>query len=89
MRNDIWYPTYGMRKTSVYLSDQEAEQLRQLSVRDGRPQAELIREGVRHVIAENDAGRREYRSLGRGRGGGRPYEPWRADDLHDRVMGER
>jgi len=78
-----------MRKTSVYLSDQEAEQLRQLAIRDGRPQAELIREGVRHVIAEAGADRRRYRSLGKGHGGGQPYEPWRADDLHDRVMGER
>jgi hypothetical protein len=75
-----------MRKTSVYLSDQEAEQLRLLSLRDGRPQAELIREGVRHVIAEADPARRQYRSLGRGRGGGRPYEPWLADDLYERKM---
>ncbi len=75
-----------MRKTSVYLTDDEAEQLRLLSIRDGRPQAELIREGVRHVIAESDAGR-QYRSLGKGRGGGRPYEPWDPDDLHDKTMG--
>jgi len=42
-----------MRKTSVYLTDDEAEGLRRLAVREGRPQAELIREGVRKVIAEN------------------------------------
>ena len=78
-----------MRKTSVYLTDQEAEQLKQLSLRDGRPQAELIREGVRRVIAESDPARRQYRSLGLGRGGGRPYEPWKADDLHDKAMGRR
>ena len=24
----VWYPTYGMRKTSVYLTDDEAEGLR-------------------------------------------------------------
>src|SRR3989304_1369166 len=41
-----------MRKTSVYLTDDEAEGLRRLAVREGRPQAELIREGVRKVIAE-------------------------------------
>jgi len=70
-----------MRKTSVYLSDQEAEQLRLLSIRDGRPQAELIREGVRRIIAESDAARRRYRSLGKGRGGGRPYERWQAAEV--------
>ena len=78
-----------MRKTSVYLTDQEAEQLRQLSIRDGRPQAELIREGVRHVIAEAGAERRQYRSLGKGKGGGRPYEPWESKELYERLMGKR
>lgn len=77
-----------MRKTSVYLSDEEAEQLRLLSRRDGRPQAELIREGVRHVIAEGDPAGRQYRSLGKGRGGGRAYEPWRSDHLYGRKMAE-
>lgn len=78
-----------MRKTSVYLTDQEAEQLRELAIRDGRPQAELIREGVRRVIAEAGTARRQYRSLGKGRGGGQPYEPWRAQELYERSMGKR
>ena len=78
-----------MRKTSVYLTDQEAEQLRQLSIRDGRAQAELIREGVRRVIAEAGAARRQYRSLGKGKGGGRPYEPWGSKELYERSMGKR
>lgn len=86
---EIGYPTYIMRKTSVYLSDQEAEQLRLVSVRDGRSQAELIREGVRHVIAEAEPARRQYRSLGKGRGTGRPYEPWSAKELYEKSMGER
>jgi len=77
-----------MRKTSVYLSDREAEQLRLLSIRDGRPQAELIREGVRHVISESDSSRRRYRSLGKGRGGGKPYEPWPAAEVYKKSMGE-
>lgn len=78
-----------MRKTSVYLSEREAEQLRLLSLRDGRPQAELIREGVRRVIAEADPARRRYRSLGRGRGGGEPYAPWPPGEVYDKSMGER
>jgi hypothetical protein len=78
-----------MRKTSVYLTDEEAELLRQVSIQDGRSQAELIRAGVRHVIAESDAERRRYRSLGLGRGGGATYEPWSPDELYRRTMGGR
>jgi len=32
-----------MRKTSVYLSDDDTERLRQLAQREGRSQAEIIR----------------------------------------------
>jgi hypothetical protein len=78
-----------MRKTSVYLTDDEAEGLRRVAVREGRPQAELIRAGVRRVIAEAESEPRDFRSLGKGRGGGRAYEPWPAPDLHDKVMGRR
>jgi hypothetical protein len=78
-----------MRKTSVYLTDDEAEGLRRLAVREGRPQAELIREGVRRVIADAEAEPRTFRSLGRGRGGGRPYERWSPAEVHDKVMGDR
>ena len=77
-----------MRKTSVYLTEDEADGLRRLSVREGRPQAELIREGVRKVIADIEARPRRFRSLGAGRGGGRAGPAtWRSDDLYRRVMG--
>ena len=78
-----------MRKTSVYLTEDEAEALRRASVRMGRPQAELIREGVRQVIAEANVARRQFRSLGAGHGGGAPYERWRAGDLYEKATGER
>jgi hypothetical protein len=78
-----------MRKTSVYLTDDEAEGLRQLAIREGRPQAELIRAGIRRVIDEAATRPRAFRSLGAGRGGGVPYERWSSSDLHDKVMGER
>lgn len=84
----IWYPTYGMRKTSVYLSDEDAEQLRRASLREGLPQAELIRAGVRHVIAESGADRREFHSLGKGRGGGESYERWDPVAVYDKTMGK-
>jgi hypothetical protein len=76
-----------MRKTSVYLTDEESEGLRRLAVREGRPQAELIREGVRLVIAEVEALPRTFRSLAAGRGGGRRPPAWDADDVYREVMG--
>ena len=78
-----------MRKTSVYLTDDEAEGLRELAVREGRPQAELIREGVRQVIAAAGDRPRTFRSLGAGRSGGVKPGRWTSDELHSKVMGER
>lgn len=88
---NVWYPTYVMRKTSVYLTEDEAEGLRRLAAREGRPQAELIREGVRKVIAEIEAQPRAFRSLGAGRGGGGGRTPatWTSDELYRKAMGER
>jgi len=78
-----------MRKTSVYLTDDEAEGLRRVAIREGRPQAELIREGVRRVITDLEAQPRAFRSRGAGHGGGRAYEPWDPDELYRKVMGRR
>jgi Arc/MetJ-type ribon-helix-helix transcriptional regulator len=75
-----------MRKTSVYLTKDEAEGLRQLAVREGRSQAELIREGVRRVITEAATPRR-FRSRAVGRGGGRRPPEWSVDELYHEVMG--
>ena len=77
-----------MRKTSVYLTDDEAEGLRRLAVREGRPQAELIREGVRKVIAEIETQPRTFRSLGAGRRGGSKPAKWTSDELHRKVTGK-
>ena len=38
--------TSGMRKTSVYLDDQQAERLATLARDEGRPQAEILREAI-------------------------------------------
>lgn len=80
-----------MRKTSVYLTDEEAEGLRRLAVREGRAQAELIREGVRRVIAEIEAQPRSFRSLGAGRSGGGTAKAarWTSDELYRKAMGDR
>jgi hypothetical protein len=78
-----------MRKISVYLTEEQAERLRHLSLRTGRPQAVLIREGVRRVIDETDLLEpRVFHSMGMGRSG-RPYEPWSADELYQKDMGRR
>lgn len=76
-----------MRKTSVYLTDDEAEGLRRVAVREGRPQAELIREGVRRVIEERESEPRTFRSMAMGRG--RAYESWTPAEVYDKVMGRR
>ena len=76
-----------MRKTSVYLTVDEAEGLRRLSVREGRPQAELIREGIRRVLADAEPRTRTFRSLGIGRSDGRKPSRWTSDELYHEVMG--
>lgn len=83
-----------MRKTSVYLTTDEAEGLRRLAVREGRSQAELIREGIRRVIQDVEAKPRTFRSMGAGRGASSPgteapAPAWRSEDLYRQRMGER
>ncbi len=76
-----------MHKTSVYLTVDEAEQLRRAANRTGRSQAQLIREGVRLVTADESPAPRAFRSLGKGRGGGAAYRGWDAEELHRSVTG--
>jgi hypothetical protein len=42
-----------MKKTTIYLEDDEAERLQALSARTGKPQTALIREGLRRVLSES------------------------------------
>jgi hypothetical protein len=76
-----------VRKTSVYLSDREAETLRMVAIREDRPQAEIIREGVRLVLERLSSQPVEFRSMGKGRGPA--YEPWSPSEVHRKVMGQR
>jgi hypothetical protein len=78
-----------MHKTSVYLTADEAEQLRRAAARTGRSQAQLIREGVRLVAAEEQPAPRVFHSLGMGHGGGAPYRGWDAEELHRAVVTKR
>ena len=77
-----------MRKTSVYLTEEEADGLRRLAVREGRPQAELIREGVKLVIAQEGSKPRTFHSLGAGRSNRRKPARWTSDELYRKAMGE-
>ena len=76
-----------MRRSSFSLTDEDAESLRRLAMREGKSQAELIREGTRLVIADVGAGRRVFRSLGAGHGGAKRLD-WNADQLYRKRFGE-
>ena len=78
-----------MRKTSVYLTNEESEALRRAATTSGKAQSELIREGVRRVIVEVGDAPRIFRSMGAGQGGGAPYRRWSAADVYRKVMGDR
>lgn len=76
-----------MKKTSVYLTEEEAVDLRRLAVREGRSQAELIRDGIRRVIDEAGRKPRKFKSLGKGRGGGKPYRRLSSQRLYEKAFG--
>ena len=69
----------------MYLSDEEAEALRRTSIRTGRSQSDLIREGIRWV---GRPGKRKFHSMGAGRGLGGTTPTWDADGLYRKVMGK-
>lgn len=79
----------AMRKTTVYLSDEEAAALRRHAAERGTSQAELIREGVRRVVGGRRP-KRVFRSMAKGRGpGGATPLGFDADELYEGVMGKR
>jgi hypothetical protein len=78
-----------MKKTSVYLTDDEAEALRCAAQETGRSQADLIRDGVHRVLASVGSPQRRFYSMGKGHGGGSPYAPWNAEDVYAEVMGKK
>jgi Arc/MetJ-type ribon-helix-helix transcriptional regulator len=76
-----------MRKTTVYLSDEQAEGLWRMAASRGKSQAELIREGVRRVVEEPPP--RTFRSMAKGEGTGEPHPRWQPDELHEKTFGRR
>lgn len=63
------YPT-SMRKTSVYLSDEDSARLAQIAAREGRPQAAIIRDALARYERPS-RGDRNFSMMGSGEGDGR------------------
>jgi len=74
-----------MRKTTVYLADEEAEGLRRLAVETQQPQAELVRQAIRNLLVKGS--RRQFRSMGIGSSGGAGPRRWSAKELERKVRG--
>lgn len=78
-----------MRKTTVYLSDEESDGLRRMAAATGRSQAALIREAVRRLTAR--PAKRVFHSMGvAASGSAEKSRRWDADELYRRkVRGAR
>ena len=74
-----------MRKTTVYLREEEAEGLRLLSGATCESQAELIREGIRRLLREGVS--RRFHSMGKGEGTGEPRPRWNPEAVHEKTLG--
>ncbi|HEY7456852.1 MAG TPA: ribbon-helix-helix domain-containing protein [Solirubrobacterales bacterium] len=48
-----------MKRTTIYLTDEQKQELETIAARTRQTEAELIREGVDRVIAEKGLGRRK------------------------------
>lgn len=71
-----------MRKTSVYLSDADAERLARLSELEGRPQAAIIRDAIaryEHPVI----GDRNFAMFNTGRGDGRSVADIPDEELYE------
>jgi hypothetical protein len=54
---------YGVKRTTVYLGDDQKRQLEEIAARTAHSEAELIRVGVDRVIEEHRVRRRKPRVL--------------------------
>lgn len=78
----------SMKKTSIYLTQEEADGLRRLATTTGKSQSELIRSGIQRLLTDEGTAPRRFHSLGKGHSDGTPYTPWDPNDLYRAVMGE-
>jgi predicted DNA-binding protein len=70
----------SMRKTSVYLDDDQAERLARLAREEGRPQAEILREAVATYQLKPHQDR-NFALAGSGRGDGSSIADVPEEDL--------
>ena len=82
-----WHHTFGMRKTTVYLNDEEADALRQMAAATGVSQAALIREAIRRVVIHTPE--RRFRSLGLGTSSTAEHPRWTPAPLFEKAFGQR
>lgn len=54
---------YGVKRTTVYLEDEQKRELEAIAMHTARSEADLIREGVDRVIEERRLRRRKPRAL--------------------------
>jgi hypothetical protein len=78
-----------MKKTSVYLSDDEDEALSRAAETTGLARSELIREGIRAVVLGHTSRPRSFHSMGRGRSGSAKPRRWSSEDLYAKRRGRR
>jgi Arc/MetJ-type ribon-helix-helix transcriptional regulator len=75
-----------MRKTTVYLEDEEADGIRRLAAETGKSQADLIREGVRRVLRRSP--KRKFHSMGIGEATGKKRRAgWTPDEVYEKAFG--
>jgi len=75
-----------MKKTTVYLTEEEAESLRQAATRTGHSRSDLIREGIRRVTRSDT--KRRFLSMGVGEGTGEPVGR-RAEEILAKTLTPR
>jgi hypothetical protein len=54
---------YGVKRTTIYLTETQKRALEAIAGRTGQTEAQLIREGVDHVVSLNSRQRRKPRPL--------------------------
>jgi hypothetical protein len=78
--------TAVMRKTSVYLSDEDSELLAQLAEAEDRSKAEIVRDAIRNYRSPTVPDR-DFKLVGCVRGDGTPFTQETADELMRKGFG--
>ena len=63
LASPIYGMIYGVKRTTIYLTDAQKEELELLSARVTRTESDLIREGVDHVLDANRSRARKPAAL--------------------------